>query len=364
MNQQEPRRYKWPWILLTLVLLGIVLGIVWMRSEVQRIKEYRSNEIPNHAPPVERNTNTPSSSTNGMVWIPGGAFRMGSVLGMPDEAPVHDVIVAGFWMDKTEVTNEQFEKFVRATGYVTIAERPLRAEDFPDAPRELLVPGSLVFTPPSLEEINRVRRQQGMQPLVTVPLDDQTLWWSYVPGANWKQPEGPQSNLKERMNHPVVHIAWEDATAYCKWAGKRLPTEAEWEFAARGLLLTNVSKANIWQGTFPVQNTESDGFRGTSPVGSFPPNSHGLYDMAGNVWEWCADWYAPDYYSRSPKENPKGPDQSFDPGEPGAKKRVVRGGSFLCNDVYCSGYRFSARMKSTPDTGLANTGFRCVKDAL
>lgn len=300
-----------------------------------------------------------SGSTEGMVWVPGGAFWMGSEDGQSDERPVHRVIVDGFWMDTTEVTNEQFARFVKETGYRTTAEQTPEPKNFPGVPLENLVAGAIVFTPPEGE----------------VPLDNHFAWWRYQAGANWRQPEGPGSTLEGRERHPVVQVSWDDAVAYARWAGKRLPTEAEWEFAARGGLdrqpftwgreLVPGSKwqANIWQGKFPNQNSLSDGFRGTAPVASFPPNGFGLYDMSGNVWEWCADWYLPEYYATSPEKNPPGPDRSYDPNEPGTQKRVQRGGSYLCNASYCSGYRASARMKSTPDTGLNHTGFRCVRSS-
>ncbi len=310
----------------------------------------------------------------GMVWIPSGEFAMGtddptkmSCEGtghdaMPDARPVHRVSVDGFWMDATEVTNAQFEQFVKATGYVTIAEQKPKAADFPGVPPEALVPGSIVFTP-----------TPG-----PVPLDNFIAWWRYEPGANWRHPEGPKSDLQGREKYPVVQVSYDDAAAYAKWAGKRLPTEAEWEYAARGGLagkpfawgdeLRPGGKwmANIFQGTFPVKDTGADGFAGLAPVAQFPPNGYGLYDMAGNAWEWCADWYRPDYYAQLAKlgvaHNPPGPPDSFDPQEPGVPKRVQRGGSFLCSDQYCSRYMVGSRGKGEPSSAADHIGFRCVQD--
>jgi sulfatase modifying factor 1 len=294
-----------------------------------------------------------------MAFIKGGTFTMGSEDGATDEKPLHEVTVKSFFMDKTEVTNEQFAEFVKATNYVTLAERPLTAKELPGLLPEFEGKTvSLCYRPP-----------KG-----AVNLRDALQWWAPVIGANWRHPDGPGTDIIGKEKHPVVHVCWDDAQAYCKWAGKRLPTEAEWEFAARG----GLEKAryiwgnefspngkwmtNTWQGKFPHENTGEDGFKGLAPAGSFQANGYGLFDMAGNVWEWCSDWYLPDYYAKSPKDNPPGPTTSFDPDEPGVMKHTTRGGSWMCSDSYCRGYRPSARMKTSPDTGLANTGFRCVKD--
>lgn len=316
----------------------------------------------------------PRDGNRGMVWVPGGEFSMGSTdpLARPDERPVHRVRVSGFWMDATEVTNAQFAAFVDATGYKTVAERPVDWEELkkqvppgtPQPPPENLLPGSMVFTPPA----GAVDPRNGWG-----------QWWAWVSGADWRHPEGPGSSIKGRENHPVVQVAYEDALAYCRWAGKRLPTEAEWEFAARGGLDGKVNcwgdepvdpkRANIWQGRFPIANTTEDGFAGTAPVKSFAPNGYGLYDMAGNVWEMCTDLFNDRSYEMLVAEagpgvvadNPTGVKVSHDPRSPYEPVlHVVRGGSFLCNDSYCASYRPSARMASSPDTGLSHTGFRCV----
>jgi sulfatase modifying factor 1 len=285
-----------------------------------------------------------------MRWIPGGEFRMGSE--NPKEGPVHTVTVSGLWMDTHELTNAEFAKFVDATGHVTIAEKAPTREEFPDAPPEKLVPGALVFTGTA----------------GAVRLDDYTQWWEYRAGANWRHPQGPGSSIAGKERYPVVHVTYSDAGAYCEWAGKRLPTEAEWEFAARGGLdhATYVwgnepkeKMANLWDGEFPHHNTGSDGFLRTAPVGSFAPNGYGLVDMAGNVWEWTSDWYAPSF-DPAAAVNPKGPQKSYDPLDPGTHKRVIKGGSFLCNDVYCSGYRPSARMPAEVNTPMEHIGLRCV----
>jgi formylglycine-generating enzyme len=317
-------------------------------------------------PPAAAHVNTagaPGPAPAGMVWVPGGTFWMGCEnCGMPDALPVHLTSVDALWMDRTPVTNAEFERFVKATGYVTVAERPLDPRDYPGVPRDKLVPGSAVFSPTA----------------TPVPLDNPLQWWRYTPGANWKHPEGPGSSLKERADHPVVHVAFEDVAAYAKWVNKRLPTEAEFEFAARGGLdrqmypwgneLTPGGKAaaNTWQGQFPARDRGEDGYLGTSPVTAFPPNGFGLYDMGGNVWQWCADWYRPDTYAQWAQagaiaHNPQGPADSFDPQEPGAAKRVLRGGSYMCTDQYCARYLVGSRGKGEVTSGTSNLGFRLVQ---
>lgn len=309
-----------------------------------------------------------TADTSGMAWIPAGTFTMGAsdAAGRSDEKPAHEVKLAGFWMDKTEVTNAQFHEFVTATGYVTTAERVPDWEDIkkqvpagtPKPPDSVFVAASLVFSPPSH----------------AIPLNDPSKWWVWKKGASWKQPNGEGSDINGKEHYPVVHISWDDANAYAKWAGKRLPTEAEWEYAARGGKKNVIypwgdedvehgkPKANTWQGNFPNKNTNWDNASLSAPVKSYEANGYGLYDMAGNVWEWCSDWYSSDYYqSANNLSDPNGPATSNDPMEPQTPKKVVRGGSFLCNASYCEGYRITSRMKASVDTGLEHTGFRCVK---
>jgi formylglycine-generating enzyme required for sulfatase activity len=392
---QKAGRRKWIWSLVGIVFGAGATGAVsyhWRRAQVlpaafsvgahcddgigvpRRQVEPAAGEPPAAAsilPPAPatfipkiNDSPPPGLAPAGMVWIPGGQFWMGTEEDhMPDARPLHPVYVDGFWIDMTEIINEEFAKFVKATRYVTIAERKPRAEDYPQALPERLVPGSVVFSPPDHP----------------VGLENHFRWWSYVPGANWRHPEGPDSKINGRMNHPVVHIAYDDAVAYCDWRGKGLPTEAEFEFAARGgldrkryawgdeFMPGGKHMANTFQGHFPDTNTGEDGYRATAPVASFPPNGYGLFDMAGNVWEWTSDWYRPDYYqtlaaSGDIAVNPKGPVDSFDPSEPGVWKRVHRGGSFLCTDQYCSRYIAGGRGKGEPDTGTNHLGFRCASE--
>jgi formylglycine-generating enzyme len=309
----------------------------------------------------------------GMVRIPGGEFSMGSTEAVvtnacgvhgedKDAQPVHRVYVDGFWMDRTEVTNEQFERFVKATGYKTVAEIAPTREEFPTAPAANLVAGSTVFTPPPKP----------------VALDNMFQWWRFVHGADWRHPQGPESNIVGKDKWPVVQVAYPDAIAYCKWAGKRLPTEAEWEFAARGGLSgstyvwgnefkpKNKWMANTYQGNFPLKDTAADGYGGIAPVGKFPANGYGLVDMAGNAWEWCSDWYDRGYYSelacqnKTVSRNPQGPVSLNRRLE---QKRVHRGGSFLCADSYCTRFMVGTRGKGEINTAANHLGFRCVKDA-
>ncbi len=311
----------------------------------------------------------------GMVLIPGGEFTMGATdeTRRPDQRPAHKVQVNSFYMDITPVTNRQFQEFVEATGYVTTAEKPPNLEEImsqappgtPKPPAEAVVPSSVVFKPTA----------------GPVPLNNALKWWEWKAGANWRHPLGPQSSIIGKEDHPVVHISWDDAVAYAKWANKRLPTEAEWEYAALGgrkdvryvwgneEFSEENPQCNIWQGEFPHKSTKPNGYYGTTPVKTFPANPYGLYDLSGNVWQWCSDLYQPTYYEQEAKKglsiNPQGPTTSFDPDEIYAKqKRVNRGGSFLCHASYCKGYEITARMKTSQNTSLNHLGFRCVKDVV
>ncbi|WP_426668938.1 formylglycine-generating enzyme family protein [Mucilaginibacter sp. McL0603] len=312
------------------------------------------------------------SIPTGMKYIPGGEFSMGGVnpVGMEgggheemaDARPVHRVKVNPFYMDATVVTNKQFAAFVKATGYVTVAEQKPTKEEFPTAPEENLVAGSLVFTAPKEK----------------VPLNDFYRWWAYVKGADWRHPEGVQSNIIGKDNYPVLQVCWEDAAAYAKWAGKRLPTEAEWEFAARGgqsgklyawgneLKPKGKWMANIFEGSFPDKDAGKDGYSGVAQVKQFPANGYGLYDMAGNVWQWCNDWFRSDYYETVSNNkltvNPAGPPGPYDKDEPDTKKKVQRGGSFLCTEQYCTRYMVGTRGKGEYRSASNHIGFRCVMD--
>jgi formylglycine-generating enzyme required for sulfatase activity len=304
-----------------------------------------------------------------MVWIPGGEFLMGSNDFYPEERPTRRVYVDGFWMDAHPVTAAQFRRFVRATGYVTVAERPLDPAAYPGADPQLLVPGSAVFHPTT----------------GPVDLDDNRNWWAYVPGASWRRPAGPGSTINGRDHHPVVHVALEDVEAYAAWAGKQLPTEAEWEFAARGGLdgaafawgdehvPEGEPMANTWQGEFPWQNLTLDGFAGTSPVGAFPPNGYGLFDITGNVWEWTTDWFSTPsqqatHHACCTPRNPRVTDRNgsvVEPGQPGSNipRKVIKGGSHLCAPNYCLRYRPAARQPQMIETSLSHVGFRCIVPA-
>jgi formylglycine-generating enzyme required for sulfatase activity len=379
IHRRSRQASSWPSILTFALLVASLAGVACNQADSPAAADANPRS---EAPPVKLvafqptvdNKDKPSGpAPAGMVWIPGGEFSMGAAdspsdgaVGMQatyDSRPIHRVYVDGFYMDKTAVTNAQFAAFVKATGYVTVAERKPRAEDFPGAPPENLVAGAVVFAPPDR----------------TVSLDNHYQWWTYIPGANWHHPTGPTSTIKGKDNDPVVDIAYEDAAAYAKWAGKRLPTEAEFEFAARGGLSGKPYvwgddfrpqgkwMANTHQGHFPDKDTGDDGYIGIAPVAQFPPNGYGLFDMAGNVWEWTSDWYRPDYYQQvaaagAVARNPQGPESSLDPSEPDQPKKVQRGGSFLCTDQYCSRYIVGTRGKGEVNTGTNHLGFRCVRD--
>ncbi|HWN37315.1 MAG TPA: formylglycine-generating enzyme family protein [Gammaproteobacteria bacterium] len=298
-----------------------------------------------------------------LCFVPAATFLMGSDHHYPEEAPAHVVAVDAFWMDRYPVTNRDFDRFVRATGYVTLAERPVDPALYPGAKPEFLVPSSVLFE----------------KPAGRVDLRNAYNWWRYIPGADWRHPRGPRSSLQGLWNHPVVHVAFEDATAYAKWAGKELPTEAEWELAARGgldgaefvwgdeLAPNGELRANTWQGEFPWQNTLEDGYEWTAPVGSFPPNGYGLHEMAGNVWEWTTDWYSSSHEGGTSAccapTNPRGGslEQSFDPAQAiKIPRKVMKGGSYLCAPNYCRRYRPAARMAQPIDTSTCHLGFRCI----
>jgi sulfatase modifying factor 1 len=377
--------------LLALSLIAAIAAGVWqlkLRSERREAARARTAVAQNVSMPAAAATNpanlpsccmilpkrfaaAPATTPAGMRWIASGQFTMGSETpdSRPDARPLHKVKLDGFWMDETDVTNAQFRKFVRATGYVTTAERKPDWDEMkkqlppgtPKPPEEQLVPASIVFHPAT----------------GPVPLNDISQWWEWVPGASWQHPEGPSTNIDGKDDYPVVQVSWDDAAAYAKWAGKLLPTEAQWEYAARGGAEgqkywwgnqdptdDGPAMCNTWQGQFPHHNTAHDGYERSSPVHAFKPNGYGLYDMAGNVWQWTADWYRADAYATDSAKglvaNPSGPAQGLDPDEPYAPKRVTRGGSFLCHASYCSSYRVAARMKTSPDSSTDHTGFRCV----
>ncbi len=318
-------------------------------------------------------TEIPADAPDNMTWVSSGEFTMGTsaVKANRDERPPHSVRVSGFWMDTTPVTNAQFKEFVEATGYVTMAETAPSLEEImaqlppgtPPPAKEMLVPASLVFVAPDhpVPVRNNLHR-----------------WWKWTPGASWRHPQGPQSSITGKEQHPVTHISWYDASAYAKWAGKRLPTEAEWEYAARGGLEGKIFPwgdaepddanllVNIWLGEFPHKSLKPNGYYGTSPVRTYPANGYGIYDLVGNVWEWTSDWYSADTYLKRAKDiaiNPSGPEKSYDPKQPYTPLRVQRGGSFLCHRSYCDGYRVTARSKTPPDTSMSHTGFRCARSA-
>ncbi len=357
-------------------LLISILSSCVLYSCIGMVEKHPENVTePITEPLVELLVNQPSTTEtpNGMVWIPGGVYDQGAVLGdslaMQHEKPNHPVAVDGFFMDIHEVTNQEFAEFVDETGYVTVAERKVDWEELkkqvpPGTPRpadELLQPGSLLLK----KNVDAISNPH-----------DYFQWWEWVTDANWKQPMGPDSNINGKENHPVVHIAYEDALAYCHWAGKRLPTEAEWEYAAQGNTKDRIyfwgntvdaleNYANTWQGDFPLTNTIKDGFEKSAPVGAFKPNGFGLYDMSGNVWEWTSDFYNTKYYQQLKSSgaltlNPLGAEKAFNAANPLASERVIKGGSYLCSESYCASYRLSSRMATTEDSSMEHLGFRTV----
>lgn len=385
-----PGPNRWWWITVVSVLGVAALVSIVFAVKRRMTPTYWTEE---QLGPIQINAaKPPGPAPEGMVWVPGGTFWMGSDE-FADAKPVHKVYVDGFWMDKSAVTNAEFAKFVEATNYITVVERQPDPESLPDfkvsefgfQPEYMAYLGSLPGTglaglswsgiydlAPRLKPFSLVFHMPDHY--VDPTKDHFRKWWRAVPGASWKHPEGPHTTWKDRTNHPVVHICYEDAVAYAKWAGKRLPTEAEFEFAARGglnkktyawgdeLKPNGKPMANYWQGKFPSLNTKEDGFLGTAPVGTFPANGFGLYDMSGNVWQWCSDWYQSKYKDNQPR-NPQGPDESNDPLEPGVPKRVQRGGSFLCCDNYCVRFKVAGRGKGDVESSGNHIGFRCVKAA-
>lgn len=371
------------WTVLAVVAMLVVIVTVLAMPDSSSSQSRTTGFDGPVAPPIDDPpliVEEPEATPDGMAWIPGGVFTMGTTEEVTpenpdrfkrDEYPAHEVALDGFWMDRTPVTNRQYAEFVEATGYVTFAEKKPTREDFAasgvDTSRikeKDLVPGSICFNCAFNHDT-----------LVTGVPNWEYQVWQIVEGADWRHPEGRESSIEDRMDHPVVHVNWDDAVAYCQWAGKRLPTEAEFEYAARGgreqqkypwgnelLGPDDTYLCNFWQGTFPTERLNLDGFETSSPVASFPPNAYGLYDMAGNVWEWCSDYYHADYYSISPRRNPQGPDECFDPQEPGIIKRAQRGGSFMCNTNNCTGYRCAARMRGEVTSSSFHNGFRCVVD--
>ena len=367
---------------LRLALSVLIVVIILAAAAIAIRAVWAGDAVAAHTANANPKAVSPADATGGMVWVPAGEFTMGTdeAESMPNERPAHRVRLDGYWIDETPVTNAQFRKFVEATGYLTTAERPVDWEEIkkqvppgtPRPPDEMLQPGSLVFTPPDHP----------------VDLRDLSQWWAWTGGASWKHPQGPASTIDGKDDHPVVQVSWDDAAAYAKWAGKRLPTEAEWEFAARGGKTANARFAwgdefrpggkwmvNSFTGEFPFRNTAEDGYAGTSPVRAFPANGYGLYDMAGNVWQWTADLYRVDAHALATQElhktgasccvNPKGPTEAFNPtrGVLGSAERVIKGGSFLCHVSYCESYRPVARRGTPPDTGSSHVGFRCAKSA-
>jgi len=363
----------------TAILAGVLILVCGIAGYVAATFLAKPTPAGAHVPAVVAGDGVRGPS--GTVWVPGGEFLMGSdhKLAQPNEQPTHRVKVSGFWMDRHHVTNAEFRRFVEATGYVTTAERKpdwetMRVQTQPGTPKppdSALVPGAMVFVGTN----------------TPVPLDNWAQWWAYVPGADWRHPQGPQSGIEGKDDHPVVQVSYEDAQAYAKWVGKRLPTEAEWEFAARGgleqatyawgdkVMPEGKSMANIWHGrqerfpvVQPIVSAKAGGALGTSPVGTFPANGYGLYDMTGNAWQWVADWYRADYFQEQARQksvaNPRGPADSYDPDDRStpvnAPKRVTRGGSFLCNEDYCLSYRPSARRGTDPFNPMSHLGFRLV----